>query len=108
MDLVEAAPTQCIEILLYFNLLHLVLFHGLQFKWRTFMMQMQAGAINLPHPPLPPLLFLSWASPDAERCALCLSLSHTHSRIHSLPSTPPSFSLSLQHRVTLALRPHEK
>lgn len=89
MDLAQAAPSRTVrtDILLYFNLLPLVLFHGLQFKWRTFMMQMQAGVINLPCSPL-------LGSPDAKRCALSLSLSLT-------------FSL-LQHRVTLAPRPHEK
>lgn len=68
------------EILLYFNLLRLVLFHGPQFKWRTFMMQMQAGAINLSCFPL-------LGSPDAKDVrslspSLCLSLSLSRSLAH--------------------------
>lgn len=79
------------EILLYFNLLRLVLFHGPQFKWRTFMMQMQAGAINLSCFPL-------LGSPDAKDVrslspplfvSPSLSLAHWH--IQALFGTLPHF-----------------
>lgn len=75
-----------ILILLYFNLLCLVLLHGLQYKWRTFMMQMQAGAINLS------LTLLSWAllTQKDVLCFLSLSRSLSHSLAHSsaLPHFP--------------------
>ena len=99
------------EILLYFNLLRLVLFHGPQFKWRTFMMQMQAGAINLSCSPL-------LGSPDAKdvlSLSLSLSLALSLSPSLSLIGTSRlslvlslTFSPLQQHRVTLAPRPHEK
>lgn len=80
-----------IQILLYFNLLRLVLLHGLQYKWRTFMMQMQAGAINLS------LTLLSWAllTQKDVLCFLSLSRSLSHSPAHS--GVLPHFPLLSRH-----------
>lgn len=88
---VKGAASQCVQ---RFSLLRLVLLHGLQFKWETFMMQMRAGAINLPLPASPGL-------PRCQRCALSLFLTRSGAL------SPLAFS-ALLHRLTFAPRPHEK
>lgn len=88
---VKGAASQCIQ---RFSLLRLVLLYGLQFKWETFMMQMRAGAINLPLPASPGL-------PRCQRCALSLFLTRSGAL------SPLAFS-ALLHRLTFAPRPHEK
>lgn len=80
-----------ILIRLYFSSLCLVLLHGLQYKWRTFMMQMQAGAINLSLTPL------SWALLTQKDVLCFLSLSRSISR-------SPAHSGTLLHFLSLSCR----